>query len=140
MKVPKLEKRYKVFWTYYISTIRKHHKTFEHLSKKQALEWAKKLLSHVITASVQITDYEGNYKLFENETTMEVLRKREQLFDRLRVEFGGGEEGQQKATNFLKAQGDWAILALPVQVRAFILTMRKKKHQERQASLFEERR
>ena len=138
MKVPELEKRYKVFWTYYVSTINTHHKTFEHLNRQQALAWVKKLMAHAITASVHITDYEGNFKRWEMETTTEVLRKRERFFDKLREDFGGGEEGQQKAVKFLKNQGDWALTALPVQVRAFILSMRKKKHQERQATLFEE--
>ena len=138
MKVPALSKRYKVFWTYYISTITKHHKTFEHLDKKSAIEWVKKLLAHPITCSVQVTDYEGNFKLFENETTTDLLRKREQFFEKLTNDFGGGEEGQQKAKTFLRQQGDWALTALPVQVRAFILTMKRKKRQERQEKLFEE--
>lgn len=136
--IPVLAKRYKVFWTYYVSTVSKHHKTFEPLDKKSARQWLNKLLWHPITASVQVSDYEGNFKLFENETTMDVLRKRDAFFAKLTEDFGGGEEGKQKATTFLRKQGDWALSALPVQVRAFILTMRRKKSQERQEKLREE--
>ena len=138
MKVPELAKRYKVFWTYYISTIRKHHKTFENIDKKTARLWLNKLLWHPITASVQVSDEKGNFKVFENETTMDVLRKREAFFTKLTEEFGGGEEGQQKAQKYLRQQGDWAISALPVQVRAWILAMKRKKSQERQDKLNEE--
>ena len=137
MKTPKLAKRYKVFWTYYVSTVRTHHKTFEHLAKDDALKWAKKLLAHPITSWVQITDYEGNYKRFDNQTTMELLRKRDQFFDNLTERFGGGEEGKAKSVKYLKAKGDSAIIALPVPVRACILLMKKRKNQERQAKLLE---
>lgn len=140
MTGPKLAKRYKVFWTYYISTVRTHHKLFEHLDKKGAEAWVKKLITHPITSSVQVTDYEGNYKVFQSETTMELLRKRERFFDTLTEAFGGGEEGKEKATRYLRKQGDWALTALPVQVRAFILMMKKKKCQDRKEKLNEERR
>ena len=138
MTVPKLAKRYKVFWTYYVSTIRMHHKLFEHLDKQGAMAWVRKLISHPITFSVQVSDYEGNYKVFEPETTMEVLRKRDRFFEQLTARFGGGEEGKKKAKDYLRKQGDWAIQEVPVQFRSWILAMRKKKQQEKREMLREE--
>ena len=140
MKVPKLEKRYKVYWTYYVSTICQWGKTFEHLDRKTARMLVNKLLWHPITSYVSVSDYEGNWKRFDNQTTMEVLRKRDAFFKKLQEEFGGGEEGLEKSKAFLRRQGDWAITALPVQVRAWIMTMKKKKSMEKAAKLLEERR
>lgn len=134
MKTPVLAKRYKVFWTYYVSETGIAHKTFEHCTRTIAKDWVRKVLAWPLTFAVHVTDYEGNMKRWVVNTTDDLLRKRSRLLEQWAEKFEG-DKG--KAAEALRKLGDNGILNLPVNVRQFILENQKRRKREKEAKLRE---
>ena len=137
MKAPKLQKRYKVFWTYYTTSIGGiAHKTFEHCTKQIALDWVKQLLDWPLTRSIQITDYEGHYKVFNVETTEELLKRRDEVLDYWAEKYNGDKS---MAAAELRKRGDKVISInkMNLSIMKYIEKKIKKQRQERQERLLE---
>ena len=112
MRIPPLQKRYKVIWEYYYSTTRKTEKTYEHVTKEIAREWVKTLLKLPITNNIRVTDYEGQWVQFVPPESVTTGRARENVFEAARAAYG------DRSDKVLRSLGDSKLENAPLFVKA----------------------
>lgn len=111
MRMPNLEKRYKVIWEYYFNSRRKHQKTFEYISREQAISLVEQLRKFPVTSKVSVGDYHGHYKDFVLRLSDSMMKERQQLLDKVAAVMG------DDADKFMKSLGDSRAEDLPLAIR-----------------------
>lgn len=118
MRIPKLQKRYKVVWEFYYEATRKTTKTYENVTREIGLAWVRELLKLSITSNVRITDYEGHWSAFEPNRTETCWHDRETIFEAYRAVYGDrwskelrqlGDSKLENAPLFVKANVDFIV-------------------------------
>lgn len=112
MKVPKLEKLYKVQWEYYYNFRRKHQKTFEYVSRQVMIDWVAELRKLPVTSKISVFDYEGHCKDFVLTVSDEVMKQRSNLLSKVAEVMG------DDADKFMKSLGDSRKQDLPLSIQA----------------------
>lgn len=77
--IPPLGKWYQVRWTFHYDFTKMADKHFEKVTKNMAKELVRWLLQDPLTVQVEVSDYEGNLKVWTPEETAERNAKRYEL-------------------------------------------------------------
>ena len=131
MKVPKLEKLYKVIWEYYYNYRRKHQKTFEYIKRDVMLNWVAELRKIPLTSKISVFDYDGHCKEFVLSLSDELMEQRMQLLKRVENVFG------DESDKFMKSLGDNRKQDLPLGVQANLDYLADKRLLERYVDILE---
>ena len=131
MKVPKLEKLYKVIWEYYYNCRRKHQKTFEYVKRDVMIDWVAELRKIPVTSKISVFDYDGHCKEFVLSSSDELMKQRMQWLKRVDDVFG------DEADKFMRSLGDSRKQDLPLGIQANLDYLADKRLLERYVKILD---
>lgn len=116
--IPTLGKWYQVRWTFYYNFRKLADKHFEKVTKSMARELVRTLLQDPLTVQVEVSDYEGNLKVWTPEDTAERNAKRYDLLYKA--------ANNKLDSNLFKELRRESLRYAPILLQLYIKELRKK--------------